>query len=552
VSSPPVGAPPAHEAPPPAPVRATRFADLLAALSISGLLIPEAVAYAALAGLPPQAGVLALIAGLVCYGLAGNSRFAIVSATSSSAAVLAAATVALGISDPQQRIAMAALLVMIAGIAFAVLAVAKLGGVSNLIARPVLRGYVFGLALVITLKQWPTLVGLRAVSTDFVPLLLEVVRHIDRWNHSSLAVGLSALLLLLLLGRWRRVPATLIVIVGGIAAAVPLAARGVALVGPIELTPTVAAFAIPSARQWPAVIGYAIALMFILFAESWSSIRTYAFRYGDPIQPNRELWALGLSNLVAGLLHGTPVGAGYSGTSANEAAGAQSRRAGLYAAAVVLLLVWAFRAWIERIPQPVLAAVVIHAVHGSLRPAQFQPYMRWRRDGSLALIAAISVLALGVMNGLLVAIGFSLLMLLRGLASPRLSILGRRGEHDFVSQTRFPDAMLVPGILVVRPEEPMFFANAEPLMGLARQAVQEHADTRVLVLSLEESPDLDSTSIESLGELADWLAGRSVELRLARLKDAAHDVLLRAQLPGLPAAALEYASVDDAVRGQRP
>jgi MFS superfamily sulfate permease-like transporter len=532
--------------------RETLLADLLAALSISGLLIPEAVAYSALAGLPPQAGVIALIAGLVCYGLAGSSRYAIVSATSSSAAVLAAATVALGVTDPRQRLAIAALLVMTAGTAFMVLGWARLGAVSNLIARPVLRGYAFGLALVIALKQWPTLVGLQTSSSNFTSLLLEVVRRVGSWNHNSVAVGLSALLVLLWLGRWRRIPATLVVIVGGIAAAVPLSERGVALVGPIQLTPAVAALVLPSARQWPAVIGYAIALTFILFAESWSSIRSYAFKHGDPVRPNRELWALGLSNLISGLLHGTPVGAGYSATSANEAAGAQSRRAGLYAAAVVVLLVWVLRHWMERIPQPVLAAVVIHAVQTSLRPAQFQPYMRWHRDGSVALIAAISVLALGVMNGLLAAIGFSLLMLLRGLASPRLSILGRRGEHDFVSRTRFPDAALVPGILVVRPEEPLFFANAEPLMGLARQAVQGSPHTRVLVLSLEESPDLDSTSIESLGELAGWLAARSVELRLARLKDAAHDVLLRAQLNYLPAAALDYASVDDAVRGQRP
>lgn len=532
--------------------RATLLPDLLAALSISGLLIPEAVAYSALAGLPPQAGVMALIAGLVCYGLTGSSRYAIVSATSSSAAVLAAATVALGADSPQQRFALGALLVMTAGAAFMLLGWAKLGAFSNLIARPVLRGYAFGLALVIALKQWPTLVGLHTSSSDFLPLLLEVTRHVAQWNHGSVAVGGSALLVLLLLGRWRRVPATLVVIVGGIAAALPLSQRGVALVGPIQLSPAAAAFALPTARQWPAVIAYAIALMFILFAESWSSIRTYALKHGDSVYPNRDLWALGLSNLVSGLLHGTPVGAGYSGTAANEAAGAQSRRAGLSAAAVVLLLVWVLRHWIERIPQPVLAAVVIHAVGNSLRLAQFRPYLRWHRDRSLALIAAIGVLALGVMNGLLVAIAFSLLMLLRGLARPRLSILGRRGAHDFVSRTRFPDAALVPGILVVRPEEPLFFVNAEPVMALARGAVQDYPDTRVLVLSLEESPNLDSTSIEALDELADWLSARSVRLRLARLKDAAHDVLLRAQLQWLPATALEYASVDDAVRAEPP
>ncbi len=487
--------------------RETLLADLLAALSISGLLIPEAVAYSALAGLPPQAGVMALIAGLVCYGLTGSSRYAIVSATSSSAAVLAAATVALGVGNPQQRPAVAALLVITAGAAFLLLGWAKLGAVSNLIARPVLRGYAFGLALVIALKQWPTLVGLHASSSDFLPLVLEVVRHVGLWNSSSVVVGASALLVLLLLGRWRRVPATLVVIVGGIAAALPLSERGVALVGPIPLSPVAAEFELPSPRQWPAVIAYATALMFILFAESWSSIRTYAFKHGDPVRPNRELWALGLSNLVSGLLHGTPVGAGYSATSANEAAGAQSRRTGLYAAEVVLLLVWAFRRWIERIPQPILAAVVIHAVRNSLRLVQFQPYVRWHRDRSVAFIAAIGVLALGVMNGLLVAIAFSLLMLLRGLASPRLSILGRRGPHDFVSRTRFPDAAPVPGILVVRPEEPLFFANAEPFMELVRQAVQENPETLVLVLSLEVSANLDSTTIESLDELAGLAVG---------------------------------------------
>lgn len=527
-------------------------ADLLAALSISGLLIPEAVAYSALAGLPPQAGVLALLAGLLCYGLAGSSRYAIVSATSSSAAVLAAAAVALGVSDPAQRLGIEALLVISAGVAFVVVGWVKLGAISNLIARPVLRGYAFGLALVIAVKQAPVLVGLQTSSSSFVPLLLELARHIAAWNRASLAVGVAALLVLLVLGRWHRVPATLIVIVGGIAAAPYLSAHAVALVGPIKLAPTTAVFALPSTPQWPAVIGYAIALMFILFAESWSSIRSYAIKHGDETRPNRDLWALGLSNVIAGLLHGTPVGAGYSGTSANEAAGAQSRNAGLYAAAVVLLLVWALRTWIERIPQPVLAAVVIHAVQRSLRLSQFQPYLRWHRDGSQALIAAVGVLALGVMNGLLVAIAFSLVMLLRGLASPRLSILGRRGEHDFVSRARFPDATLLPEILVVRPEEPLFFANAEPLLALARQAVEEHPGTRVLVLSLEESPDLDSTSIESLIELANWLAVHAVELRLARLKDAAHDVLLRARLQQLPAAALDYASVDDAVRARHP
>src|SRR5262249_49928841 len=153
------------------------------------------------------------------------------------------------------------------------------------------------------------------------------------------------------------------------------------------------------------------------------------------------------------------------------------------------------------------------AVSKSLRLTAFRPYFQWRRDRAVSLIALIGVLVLGVMNGLLAAIGFNIIILLRSLASPKLAVLGQLGEHDFVSRNRFPEAALLPRILIVRPEEPMFFANAEPLMALTRQAVQNQPDVRLLVLSLEESPDLDSTSIESVGELAGWLSRRGIELR---------------------------------------
>jgi len=269
------------------------------------------------------------------------------------------------------------------------------------------------------------------------------------------------------------------------------------------------------------------------------------------VQPSRDLLALGVANLVAGLFHGTPVGAGYSGTSANDAAGAQSRLAGLTAAAVVLVLVLAFLGWIERIPEPSLAAIVIHAVSKSLRFSVFRNYFRWRRDRLVAVAAVVAVMVLGVLNGLLAAIALTIALLLRSLARPRLSILGRVGEHDFVNMARFPAATAVPGMLVVRPEEPLFFANAEPLLAQVRQRVLAAPSAKIVVLSLEESPDLDSTSLEALGELCTWLAARGVGLRLARLKDSARDALGRSNLRHLPVDALHYASVDDAVRKQR-
>jgi MFS superfamily sulfate permease-like transporter len=524
-----------------------QIADLLAGLSVAGLLLPEAVAYSGLANLPPQAGVIGLFAGLACYALIGRSRYAIVTATSSSAAVLAAATLALGANGAAQRVAFASLLVCGTGIAFLMAGCAKLGAMSNLIARPVLRGFSFGLALVIVVKQWPPLVGLHVHSSDFFGVLVEIFGGVRIWEPASLGVGLCALTGLFLLERVRHVPGVMIIIIAGIAAAPWLASRGVALTGPIHLALELPSFGMPDGGHWLALVEFALALMFILYAESYGSIRTYALKHDDVVQSNRDLIALGVANVVSAAFHGTPVGAGYSGTSANEAAGAQSRLAGLCAAATVLVLVLLFLPWIERIPDPLLAAIVIHAVSKSLRLAVFRPYFQWQRDRLVTITAVAAVLAFGMLNGLLAAIVFSLAMLLHSLASPRLSVLGRVGAHDFVSVVRFPHAACTPGVLVLRPEEPLFFANAEPLLALARQRVLQQTEVRLVVLSLEESPDLDGTALESLGEFAAWLTLRKIDLRVARLKEASRDALVRANFRQLRKDGLDYSSVDDAV-----
>jgi len=525
--------------------------DLLAGLSIAGLLLPEAVAYSGVAALPPQAGVIGLFAGLLCYGLLGRSRFALVTATSSSAAVLASATLELGGSDLAHRVALASLLVTGTGVIFVLCGVLRVGAASSLIARPVLRGYTFGLALVIAVKQWPILVHLPAHSGDFFGLIAELLRGYRAWQLPSLASGLTALAGLFMLERVPRLPGTLVVIVGSILAAPWLAAHGVALTGPIRLALATPSFAVPAGTHALALVGFSIAVMFILYAESYGSIRTFALGSGDTVDPNRDLLALGVANFVSGLFHGTPVGAGYSGTAANAAAGAQSRLAGVSAALVVLILVLLFLPWIERIPEPALAAVVIHAVTKSVRLSVFRNYFQWHRDRLVAVTAALAVMVLGILTGLLVAIAVSVARLLQSFARPRLSELGRVGDHDYLSLERFPEAVTVPGMRVLRPEEPLFFANADPMFAQVRERVQAAPPATLVVLSLEESPDLDSTAIEALGEFGRWLAARGGELRLARLKELAREALVRADLTEVPAGALDYSSVDDAVRGVR-
>ncbi len=530
--------------------RTSALPDALAGLSIAGLLLPEAVAYSGLAGLPPQAGVIALFAGLISYGIIGRSRVAIVSATSSSAAVLASALTALGADSAGARVVLASIVVAGAGVSFALCSALRLGAMSNLIARPVLRGYTFGLALVIAVRQWPHLANVQPHSSGFFTLIFELLRESRAWQLPSLACGLSALAGLFVLERVRRVPGTLAVIVASILAAPLLARHGVVLTGPIHLPLSLPALTVPAGVRTLPLIEYSLAIMFILYAESYGSIRTFALRRDDSVQPNRDLAALAVGNLLSGLLQGTPVGAGYSATSANDAAGARSRVAGLAAAAVVLLLVLAFLPWIERIPEPVLAAIVIHAVSKSLRLSVFRNYFAWRRDRLVAVTAVLGVMLLGVLNGLLAAIVLTLALLLRSLARPRLSVLGRVGAHDYLNIELFPAAVTVPEMLVVRPEEPLFFANAEPLLAQVRERVRAARSTKVVVLSLEESPDLDSTSLEALAGLCEWLSAHAVEVRLARVKDSAREALARANLSHLPPAALLYASVDDAVRGE--
>ena len=528
--------------------------DVLAGLSIAGLLLPEAVAYSGIAGLPPQAGVIALLVGLVCYGLLGRSRYAIVSATSSSAAVLAAGTLALAGPAAASRAVVAATLVLLTGGCFMIAGAARLGGLSHLIARPVLRGFTFGLACVIALKQLPNLFGLPGLHGDFVPLLLATVfKSIHQVQPATMGAGVVALLLLFLCERVRRLPGSLLVIVLGVAASGWLAQHGVTLTGTINLTPDWAMPVWPTSSQWLPSIELAAALLLVLYAESYGAIRAFALKHGDPVDANRDLLVIGLANALSGLLHGMPLGAGYSGTSANEAAGARSRLAGLVAAATILLLVLLLLRWIERIPEPVLAAIVIHAVSKSWRLSVFRPYLQWKRDRLVALAAVVAVLALGILNGLLAAIAFSLVMLLRQLATPRLSVLGQlAGSHDFVDVAEHPAAQSPPDMLILRPEEPLFFANAESVLALARQRVESHAGSRVVVLSLEESPDLDSTALEALADFATWLGTRDIMLRVARLKDAVRELLLRAALPQLLPQALDYWSVEDAARAAAP
>jgi len=371
---------------------------------------------------------------------------------------------------------------------------------------------------------------------------------LPNWNWTGVVFGLGALLALKLMSRFRKLPGALFVIAGGIAIGqwLDIKARGVDRVGTIALALGTPALPDLSRAQWLNLSELSLAMLLLLFAESYGAIRSMALKHGDEISPNRDLLAFGGANILSGLFHGMPVGAGYSATSANEAAGAKSAKAGWLAAAVVLLLVAIFLPFIEMTPEPVLAAVVVHAVSHTLTLDAFRPYFQWRRDRVVVVAAALAVIFLGVLDGLLAGIAISLAMTLRGLSEPRVSELGRLGDgHDFLSCSLHPTARPISGLLILRPEAPLFFANVERMLTDIRARIAA-TRPRGLIVSLEETPDLDGTSIEALTDFAAEQARNSVTLVLARLKDPVLE-LLRSSLGDASQTPLEAGSVDDAV-----
>jgi MFS superfamily sulfate permease-like transporter len=529
-----------------------RWRDLLAGLSIAGLLLPEAVAYSSIAAVPPQAGVIALFAGLLCYALLGTSRFAIVSATSSSAAVLAAATATLANGDSGLRMTLAIGLVLVTGGFFVLAGLFKLGSVTSFIAKPVLRGFALGLALTIIIKQFASIVDVHLSNGNLIHFVPQLLEQWSQWNRVGLLVAAVALLVLGLCARLRHVPGGLLVVALGIAAGqwLNLPAYGVDLIGVIDLSLEVPRLPVLPFADWLRLGELAFAMVMILYAESYGSITSFALKHNDRVSSNRDLLALGAANLLSGLFHGMPAGAGYSATSANEAAGAGSRLSGVVAAAVVLLIVLTVLPYIALTPEPVLAAIVIYALARGLSLQPLGRYFIWRRDRLLVICAVAAVLVLGVLDGLLVAVAISVVLMLKQMSSADIQVLGQMGSsHDYVDVQRHPDAHVIPGVLIVRPSEALFFANVERILGGALRLAR-HAEPPVhtIILSLEESPDLDGTSIEALEVFFLQVRALDMLLILARLKHEAKAVLSMLPTQELEQVFLSGLSVDDAVR----
>lgn len=510
---------------------------------LSALLVPAGMGYAEASGLPAIHGLYATMVPLVVYALVGPSRVLVVGPDSALTPLIVAAIAPLALGDPRQYVVLAAMLSVLAGVWCTLAAVGRFGFLADLISLPVRYGYLNGIALTVIVSQTPTLFGFEV---DGATVLDEARGFVDgvlsgetvAW---ALALGGGSLVLILALRRWRpAVPGTLLAIVAA-TVAVPLldlAGEGVDIVG--DLPRGLPSFSIPWVG-WSDITELlmpALGVALVSFTDTSVLSRTFAFRRGDRVDPNRELLALGAVNVGAGLFQGFAVSASSTRTPVAEAAGARTQMTGLVGAAAVAVFVLAAPGAFSNLPRSALAAVVITA---ALRLIEVRRLIELGRQQRSELVIAVltfaAVLLLGVLRGVGIAVALSLLDFLRRAWRPHATELvrvdGLKGYHDV---RRHPEGRRVPGLLLFRFDSSLFFANAATFASELLAAVDEAGEQlRRVVVTAEPITDVDATAADELARLIRELDRRGIELGFAALKgrvrDRFDDLGVLAQLP---------------------
>jgi high affinity sulfate transporter 1 len=507
--------------------------DILAGLTVLALLIPEGMAYAEIAGMPPQTAFYAAPIGLLLYAVFGTSRQLVVAVSAAIATMSAAAVAPLAAAGSPEYAALTAGLAILAGLVAILAGLFKLGRIASFFSESVLAGFVTGLALTIAIKQVPKLFGFESGSGNFWERLYDIVVHLDEAHALTLAIGLVSIALLLFLEhRFHKLPAALIVVVLGIlfSSLLDFELRGVHIVG--EIPAGLAPPKLPglSLDQWLLLLPAAFGLALVNFAEAYGPARSFAKKHRYEIASNQELVGLGAANLGAGLFQGFSIGSSLSKSAANDRAGAKTPVALIVCAALTALVALFFTPLFAPLPEAVLAAVVVVAITGMVKVKAIRRLYRLSRfDFTLAIVAMLGVLTFEALEGLLIAVILSLLALVWRASQSKLSVLGREPGRFILSDTRrHPENRSIPGLLILRPDEGLFFANADALYNEIIDLVDKaQSPVKVVLLDLEMSNQLDVPSVDMLVELKEELDQRDVDLWLARLHGPVREALER-------------------------
>jgi sulfate permease, SulP family len=508
--------------------------DAIAGIATAAVVIPKAMAYATIAGLPLQVGLYTAFIPMVIYALLGTSRPLSVSTTTTLAILVAAElNEVVRTKDVTSLLTASAMLTLLVGIALMLASLLRLGFVANFISAPVLVGFKAGIGIVIVMDQVPKILGIHFPKGSFLHNLSAIFHNVPSTSLATLIAGITMMALLCVVERFLpRVPAPLVAVAAGIVGATVLGlqSHGVALVGqipkglPHTTMPDFSLFA----RLWPGALG--IALM--SFTETVAAGRAFAESDEPPVRANRELFATGLANVGGSFLGAMPAGGGTTQTAVNRHAGARTQLAEIITAVVVLATLLLLSPLIARMPEATLAAVVIVYSIGLIRPAEFQAILKIRRtEFTWALTAFAGVVLLGTLKGILVAIAVSLVALAYQEANPPVYELGRKpGTNVFRPRTKeHPEDETYPGLLLLRLEGRLFFANAEHI-GQKIRLLLERSKPKVFVCDFSNVPDLEYTALTMLTEAEKKQRGRGVSLWLAGLDPEVLVVVQRSSL----------------------
>lgn len=504
--------------------------DLLAGVTVAAYLVPQVMAYAGVAGLPPITGLWASLPALLVYALLGSSRSLSMGPESTTAVMTAAAIGPLAAHNEARYLVLTAGLAIMLGLLAIVAGLARLGFVADLLSRPVLTGYLAGLALIMIAGQLSRVTGVPVTGSSFGGQLVSFARHLGEAQPATMLLSAAALALLFTLGtRWRAVPGPLIAVLLSAAAVAAggLAHHGIAVVGPIPAGLPALAPPRLSLQDAGALVLPALGVLAVAFSDTALTARSFA-RRTERVNANQELRALGVSNLGAGLLQGFPVSSSASRTAIGLAAGSRSQAYSLVAVVCVLAVLLVGRPVLAVFPTAALGAVVIYAAVLLIDVRAFRRLAAFRRaELLLALATCAGVVAFNLLYGVLIAIGLSVMELLVRVSRPHDAILGRvpglAGMHNVDD---YPSARTIPGLIVYRYDAPLFFANADNFKNRALAAAQEvNGPLRWFVLNVEANVEVDFTGLEAMEALREELTRRGIIFALARVKQELLDDL---------------------------
>jgi sulfate permease, SulP family len=503
--------------------RAWLRGDVVAGCTVAAYLVPQVMAYAEVASLPPVTGLWAAMGPLLVYAVLGSSRQMSVGPESTTALMTATALAALTAGGALPADAAAALAIAVGGVCL-VGWLAGLGFLANLLSHPILTGYMAGIAVLMIISQLDNFTGIPIPPGDTFTEVAYLLRHLNQLHVPTFGVAAVVLALLIALRRWiPAAPGPLVAVVGStvVVALFGLQSVGVAVVGEIPAglpRPSLPDF---GAINLAALVGAALGITVVGYTDNVLTARSFAIRAGNRIDPQQEFLALGAANLSAGLLHGFPVSSSGSRTAVGDAAGSRTQLHSLVALAVVLLTLLALRPVLSGFPLAALAAIVVFAAMRLIDMTELHRIARFRRSEIvLAVATTVAVLAVGVLYGIAVAIALSVLDLLRRIARPHDAVLGYvpglAGMHDIED---YPNGRELPGLLIYRYDSPLFFANADDFQRRALAALEEEDQpVRWFVLNIEAISEIDITGADALENLRKELANRNIVFGLARLK----------------------------------